>query len=207
MINTIKKHYSITRFRNYSDEILKLNGVNVEHHRDEITSILVVLYSGRERIYHNYEHITYMLDKGKLYFPDLTPSEKLAILFHDSIFIVGSKFNEEKSVGFMIELLNAYDVKLTEVCWASRCIYETANFMSDVKDDSTHAVLDLDLCSLADEYDLFVKQNIKIQHEFKASEKDRKSFLLNFLNKEKIFYKLTNLEQKARSNITSYCLG
>jgi len=211
------KYFELKRFRHYCNSTLILNGVDDKHSRGEITNCLEALYSGKNRHYHTWYHILFMFDKAIEYFPGpnpgdaidsktfLTPSELLAILFHDAIYVPDQKDNEGRSIDLMVSLMAGFGVPLTEFCWASRCIKETANFNSIVRDESTHAVLDLDLCALANPYNDFIIQNRLISKEFpNIPEIKRKKFLYQFLSKKKIFYKLTHLEEKARNNIKKY---
>lgn len=213
----LRKHKQHRRFEKYCDNILSLNGIKDPNSKSEIINLLSALYSGKNRFYHTWAHILFMLDKAIEHFPGtnpkqtietntfLSPSELLAILFHDVIYVPGQIDNEGRSVDLMMAIMAGYGVPITEFCWASRCIKETANFMKTVDDESTHAVLDLDLCALANPYNDFIKQNALISKEYpNVSVEKRKKFFKSFLQKDKIFYRLTHLEEKARHNINKY---
>ena len=194
----------MSHFNDYSKDTLSLNGVENPIHQSDITNCISMLYCSSLRRYHMTGHITSMFRTADKLGLSLSPSEKLAILFHDVIYVTGQHDNEGRSIDFMIALMAGYGVPLTEWCWASRCIRETANFMNYVEDESTHMVLDLDLASLADPFDDFMDTNELIMEEFKANHGDRIKFLSGFLNKDKIFYRLTDLEPLARNNIERY---
>lgn len=201
------------RFLFYADETLKENGIVVPEERRAIGKALAALYNAKNRFYHTVVHVNYMFDTAKVYFAKrkvsktltLSPSEKLAILFHDVVCKAGQSQNEARSIDLMIMMMAGYGVPISEYCWASRIIKETANFMQVVQDESTHAVLDLDLAALAAPWTDFVEQNRLIGLELPGvTSLQRASFLNRFLQKERIFYRLSELEESARNNIMRY---
>lgn len=191
--------------------ILMQNGIVKPELAEEIANALLQLYSGKHRWYHTYAHINDMLYLARKYFPNssggttLEPPELLAILFHDCIYVPKQLYNEDRSVDLMVSMMAGYGVPLTEFDWSSRIIKETANFLGEVKDESTHAVLDLDLASFAQEdWDEFQFQNALISKEIDSKVEQRISFMELFLSKDRIYYKLSHLEDKARENIKKY---
>lgn len=192
-------------FLHNAEETLACNGVDKIEHQEAIANALCALYSTRDRFYHTYVHVNDLYENMYRYFKSLTPSEKLAILFHDAIYVPGQADNEGRSVDLMVMLMAGFGIPITEWCWASRCIRETTHFLNDGHDVSTHAVLDLDLAPLAAPYVDFMKQNELIGKEFpNAKPQDRAAFMGKFLEKSKIYYKLTELEEPARENIQRY---
>lgn len=185
--------------------ILGDNGIVKAEHRSAIAQALLCLYSSRDRFYHTYVHVNEILDDADRYFTHLTPSERLGILFHDVIYVPGQVDNEGRSIDLMVMLMAGYGVPITEYCWASRCIKETANHLQVVHDPSTHAVLDLDLASLGGSYFDFERNNELIRLEYpRVLDSERADFLAKFLQKERIYYRLTELEEPARANIEKY---
>ena len=180
-------------FRARAVSTLSRNGVNTIENCEEITNALLAMYSGRNRYYHTFVHINMLYRFADQHFPDgncrnsLQPPELLAILFHDCVYVPGQVDNEGRSVDVMVAMMAAYGVPLTEYCWASRIIRETANFFESVKDASTHAVLDLDLATFAQPWDQFLGQNMLVEKEFPDVPKNKRAdFMQKFLDKSRI---------------------
>lgn len=131
-------------------------------------------YDESHRYYHNFEHIDMMIksamDQNMLY-NNLT----FAIIFHDIIYNVGSKTNEEDSANLFKELYK-YDSYLE--------IYEAILSTKDhvpVSLLSEH-LIKLDLERLYGDFETFVEDDIKIFKEFQYVDydeylKNRISFL------------------------------
>lgn len=185
--------------------VLNYNGVRKQEHQLAIANSLIALYNAEDRFYHTCVHINRMYEDMGKHFGELAPSEQLAILFHDIIYVPGQIDNEGRSVDLMVMLMAGFGIPLTEWCWASRIIKETANHLQFVHDPSTYAVLDLDLTPLATPFEDFMEQNHLLALELpEVTVQQRVAFLRNFLAKDKIFYRLTSLEQAARQNIIQY---
>lgn len=191
--------------------VLMRNGITRSESAVEIARALLALYSGKRRHYHTYAHINKMFGYADEFFPakgggnKLEAPELLAILFHDCIYVPGQADNEGRSVDLMTAMMAGYGVPLSGFDWASRIVAETANFLGVVEDESTHAVLDLDLAAFADPWELFLKQNTLVEREFpNAKVEDRINFLEAMLNKNKLYYKLCKLQVAAKENIAKY---
>jgi predicted metal-dependent HD superfamily phosphohydrolase len=201
----------VKKFKLRSITTLMLNGIKSIESAEEITNAILEFYSGRNRFYHTFIHINKMFDNSDKYFPNssggstLESPELLAILFHDIIYVPGQIENEQRSIDLMISIMAGYGVPLSGVDWASRIIHETSNHLNNVTDESTYAVLDLDLSALAEPYLDFEKQNKLIDKEFgnNVDSEERKKFFQKLLDKN-IFYKLWNLEKPAKDNISKY---
>jgi predicted metal-dependent HD superfamily phosphohydrolase len=198
-------------FRARAVTTLSRNGVKTVEECEEIANALLAMYSGRKRHYHTFVHINMLYRFADKYFPDnncrnsLEAPELLAILFHDCIYVPGQVDNEGRSIDVMIAIMAGYGVPLTEYCWASRIIRETANFLEYVEDNSTHAVLDLDLVAFAQPWDDFLVQNTLIGKEFPGVPNTKRAdFMQQFLNKNRVYYKLKELEDCASANISKY---
>jgi predicted metal-dependent HD superfamily phosphohydrolase len=183
---------------------------NVDYAKAVAHSILA-MYDGRHRRYHNYLHINTMFKYADEYFPNkggngntLEPSERLAILFHDIVYIPHQQHNEERSVDMMIAFMAGHGTPLTDYSWSSRCIYATGRHLETVEDDSTYAVLDLDLVSLAEEWDAFWLDSLLLEEELGITRNQHENFFRKLLEKPKIYYRLEMLEKKARQNLQCY---
>lgn len=186
-------------------ETLAENGIENAVHQETLAEALLVFYSARDRFYHTYAHINLVFENMKRYTEHLTPSERLAILFHDVVYVPGQEDNEGRSIDLMVMMMAGFGVPITEYCWSSRCIRETASHLGVVHDPSTHAVLDLDIAHFGGTYLDFVKIGELIANEYpKATPQDHANFMEKFLEKDKIYYRLTQLEEPARKNIRQY---
>ena len=206
-----------SKFLQYSINVLTLNGIYNTNSAEELSKSILELYKGKNRYYHNYNHIVDMFDNVVKHFHDdkadliktsLKPSELLAILFHDIIYVPGQKDNEGRSVDLMIAMMAGYGVPLTEFDWSSRIIKETKNYLGHVRDSSTHAVLDLDLISLSCDFKKFIKDNKNVECEFgglnKSNINNRIKFFVSMLSKNDIYYNLKELDSSARHNMYKY---
>lgn len=192
-------------FLRNAEETLAANGIERIEHQEALANSLFALYSARDRFYHTYVHINLIFENTKRYCEHLSPSERLAVLFHDAIYVAGQEDNEGRSVDLMVMMMAGFGVPITEYCWASRCIRETAHHLGHVHDPSTHAVLDLDIAHFGGNYVDFVKIGDLVAKEFpNATPEDHADFIEKFLEKDKIYYRLTQLEEPARENIRQY---
>ena len=167
-------------------------------------------YSEKHRAYHNLNHLKEIFSyfdvyKDKLIHPDIVA---LSIFYHDIIYNIWSKDNEEKSADFMID-------KLSDIVDASS-LKEVYNQIIATKthtatNNDTKWLLDFDLAILGQSADTYSKYTKQIRKEYKTVpsfiyKKGRKKVLLHFLNKPVIFatenfIKLYN--KKAKENLTN----
>lgn len=168
-----------------------------------IATALCQLMSTTERFYHTIVHINdiYRLVGAKQI--QLTEAERLAILFHDAVYVVGKTPESEiQSANLMKAFLSAYPIKHNVLKEAEEIILATARHTENVEDTKVQRVLDLDLSGFASAPHEFTSRNelITLEIGFGNNEK-RAAFLQKFLDKPRIFYQLGDLEQQARSNI------
>jgi predicted metal-dependent HD superfamily phosphohydrolase len=159
-----------------------------------------------------------ILDEGAGDTYDLTPSEQLAIWFHDSVYVpgAGEGENEHNSVLFMNAMMQPFIKDKDILARAGELIGETAYHMTNMEeaqgDDIAWAViLDLDLCTFSFEYEDFSQisdlvgkeyDGIYTEEEYKAG---RKKFLESMLAKGFIYrtpFFRQRFEEKAKENLT-----
>jgi predicted metal-dependent HD superfamily phosphohydrolase len=151
---------------------------------------------------------------------DLTPAERLAIWFHDSVYVpgAGEGENEYNSVIFMNAMMQPFIKDKDILARAGELIGETAYHLSNKEevaegeDDISWAVImDLDLHNFGLEYEVFEKasacvgreyEGIYTEEEYKAG---RKKFFESLLAKEFIYrtsFFRQRFAEKARENLT-----
>jgi len=177
-------------------------------------------YLEPHRYYHTFEHITNMLRNVSLFKQELSDKElfllKLAVLYHDVIFVIGNPNNEEESAqlflshaaqGLIVDekfKLNQADVDLV-----ARMIRDTQKHFPSF--DLSKYLIDLDLWTLAGDEEFHVNGK-KINQEFQSINPDdykkgRIAWLQGMLDRDTIFYteyciKL-GFNAKAKANLSS----
>lgn len=181
------------------------------HIRDKnyLCGILDAYYGEPWRTYHNLDHIKRMLLD---YFEWIEATDghfshemQLAILFHDIIYDVTRKDNEERSAALYERV-------------ADRCFYRIAH--DEVKEyimatkhttketsQNNQYIADLDLLGLSDSYESFANNSINIEKEFLQAYTPeeflmgRISFLSHMLIRPNIYYLFKNRISIAKANI------
>ena len=142
----------------------------------------------------------------------VTDELKFALLYHDVVYDPRAKDNEEKSAGLAIlELSDVYrkdDVGLNKIV---ELILITKHSGETTVDPESQCMLDIDLSILGsptEKYKLYA-ENIRREYSFVSHgdyARGRITFLSGLLQRPKIYYKLTHLEQRARKNINNEIL-
>lgn len=157
-------------------------------------------YSQSHRKYHNWNHITSILNRVKSTGIVLSVPQYLAILYHDCVYEIGKIDNEERSAQFLLD-----NVKMSEAEVAAKMILASAYHTYDQDiDDETQLFLDLDLHELST--DAYLDNTKAIRKEYKSYSPDkwvdsRIIFLSAMLSRNKIFYTEFFDEQRARFNM------
>ncbi len=165
-------------------------------------------YTDTDRHYHNFTHISHMLEGLRKYFPKYDGVLlRHAILYHDVIYIPGSPDNEKASAEVAISELKdkLTDFALNEIY---RLIMLTKNHVTYMEVDGPGRVMiDLDLAGLAGSN--YQQNSIDIRKEFwQATDGQwragRVSWLESFLSRDQIYftnYGKNNWEEPARFNM------
>lgn len=115
--------------------------------------------------------------------------QQLAIWFHDAIYDIGAKDNEERSAMFMRALMP----KEVNTDLACEAIISTAGFMSEGISPQMQLVMDIDVCSFAWPWEHFKAAQMALSEEFlpvygqEKTEEGRRKFLTEFVGKGFIF--------------------
>lgn len=182
-----------------------------------ISNIIKPIYQSNNVFFHDYSHIEYGLEMmNKL--PSnikVNDNQLIAWLFHDIVYDVSSKTNEEDSAKFFLSFYNdnttlfeKFDLDLNHV---SNIILDTKNHTSFHSDQSP-LILDIDMSCLSGDYEVFKKGRENVLKEY-SMVYDEKSLLegtlsfLNYFKDNKIFitdYFIENHELNAHENISLY---
>lgn len=196
-----------SKFYNYCASIL--GSLFVHHYAiDNVVQYLLTKYTEIHRHYHTIMHINYLFDAARLRDIQLTPTEAVAIIYHDVVYIPGADDNETNSSIVLSQLQNLTGMrsKIQEAC---QIIIETSCYMKHLDNPKSKLVLDLDLIAFAEpNYDMFYSQNKAVEAEFpNIPISKRIEFLKSILAKPKIYYEMTDQEEIARRNIIKYING
>jgi predicted metal-dependent HD superfamily phosphohydrolase len=171
-------------------------------------------YNQDKRYYHNYLHISEMINWCNTTFKDIIkPDQKIAIYFHDVIYDPASNINEENSVHLMKYFFNIEGNQIPQdiIEKASLIILDTKDHSKPSIEESK-LVLDLDLERLSRSYYEFLYFSELISYEYNFISKDvfnknRKKFFEKMILQERIFhtpYGIQHWEQNVRNNINDF---
>jgi predicted metal-dependent HD superfamily phosphohydrolase len=171
-------------------------------------------YSGWNRHYHNLSHIYNLLRLADEFKNDINENElfQLSVWFHDFIYDINKKDNEEQSAEWANKLLSPF-LKNEQIKYIETLILSTKKHVPIDKSNLDNLLfLDLDLSILASDsasYNLYaeaVRDEYKSLFSFLVYNAGRTNVLNNFLKREKIYFSeffQKNYESKARDNIKS----
>jgi predicted metal-dependent HD superfamily phosphohydrolase len=168
-----------------------------------IVTAMGQLMSTTDRFYHTLVHINDIFRVVGAKKINLTDAERLAIYFHDAIYVVGQTPESEiQSANLMKSLLSAYPVNRNVIKDAEEMILATAKHLEDVPDNRVHRVLDLDIAGLGTQPHEYASRSELIGLEIgTANNAKRVEFLKRFLAKSKLYYIFGELEIEARTNM------
>jgi predicted metal-dependent HD superfamily phosphohydrolase len=169
------------------------------------------------RAYHDERHVLELLELAAKHTPDLTETERLAIMFHDAVYVPGAPkgMNETLSALLMratiAGLVRAGTIPAPPqqmVDEAAKIIEETTHI--DPPSSSAARVCDLDLWRLAAPWEEFQQHSADIDREFRhlyppgdACKLARKQFYHSMLARDHVFhtpYFRERFEPIARAN-------
>lgn len=172
---------------------------------------LIEHYDGKGRFYHTSNHIYYMLNKFDLLKSDCLDEVSLlfSIWYHDLIYHSKAKDNEERSAEIAVEKLTNFGLKSLTIQQVNSLILTTKKHYPIVDIPDSKILLDLDLSILGvppEDYQTY-KDNIRKEYAWVPGflyKKNRKKILLNFLERERLYFTETMFEKyehQARENI------
>lgn len=173
---------------------------------DSWGNLLLDLYGAPGRHYHARRHLDDVLslfDRHRARFTDPVTAE-VALWFHDAIYAVPSRRNEEASAELCAAFLTS--IGADALRRAPLMIVATKHDGAPARDQDTALVLDIDLAGFAGPWEKFSANNDRIRQEFAIYDDasfraGRAAFLKSLLGRGPLFRVLTHLEQSARDNI------
>lgn len=200
--NDTKKNRWLSLFSN--PELLEK--VEKEYHA------LFDMYSQGHRVYHNFNHITACIKhldavRDKLESP---LAVELAIWFHDCIYNIFSRQNEEKSARYAVERLTALQEEENIIVRVNGLIMTTIHPAAPESHDERY-MADIDIAVLGSSPEKYKAYEKAIRYEYKwipgfVYQKQRSLLLQSFLKQERIYmtdYFFDTFEATARENITA----
>lgn len=164
------------------------------------------LMSRDDLYYHNYIHPLAMFDFARKNGIELSLSDRLAVWFHDVVYIQGAKDNESRSSDVFSALIPEINQPARrEIIYT---IDETACFLDETKflNGSNLKILDLDLHSFALPYENFKHCAQLVQKELGTTPQQSIAFYDLLLKRAPIFrtQEFSRFEQTALDNIQRY---
>lgn len=136
-----------------------------------VRELLVERFGDSHLAYHNFRHITAMLD-GLAYFPDLSERDRrilrYGIWFHDVIYDVRAGDNERRSADLALTLL---DWPADELADLETCIMATKGHATD--QPLAQILVDLDLAILASDRPAYRDYALAIRDEYRVYPDDQ----------------------------------
>jgi predicted metal-dependent HD superfamily phosphohydrolase len=176
---------------------------------------IVYHYTSPYRYYHNLHHIYHLLEQAEAFQDEINELDtmKFSIWYHDIIYDVCQKDNEEKSAQLALKRMLQLGINIELIKKSKQQILASkGHFLTESdKDNDTKFFLDFDLSILGsspEEYEQYTRQ---IRNEYRIFpdsryNNGRKTVLKYFLDSERIFktdYYFTHYEKRARLNLQS----
>ncbi len=173
---------------------------------------VVKAYAAAYRKYHNWDHIEQVLrwvEMRERTYPDNRVNYaalKLAVLYHDVVYVIGAKDNEERSAEYAAHDLRAMHVPEKHIAQVVMDIMDTRH----MEHPATHEgklIVDADLCSLAGSLDGVRHNTLSLVEESGMPKaqfaKGNIAFLTALMGRESIFRSphTEREELAARNNI------
>lgn len=173
-------------------------------------------YSTSSRPYHNLKHLEFMLKLALQYRDQIKDPDSLmfAIFYHDFIYEVGNKNNEQKSADMASERLAQLGLSDEKIKRVSQQVVATRHHQTN-GDSDTRFLLDSDLAVLGAEAKAYQEYARNIQKEYSRYtgflyRRGRQKVLQYFLDRERIFHTddfHRKYEQQARHNLQQEILS
>ena len=152
---------------------------------------LIQRYNEPHRFYHNLNHITEMFLTASINKFALDCKQTIAVLYHDAVYNIGSKTNEEDSVKVFLEDLSD-NFLYSSRNQISRMIMSTKTH-EWTDDICANEIVDLDLSGLGSPWEKYMQDSNNVIKEYlhiytpEELKKGRTEFLKKFLSRQTIF--------------------
>ena len=162
-------------------------------------------HSNKNRYYHTLSHLENIYTELNIF--QLSHIVEFAIFYHDIIYNIQKKDNEEKSAILAVKRLTELGLSDTSINKIYQLILETKNHQSTSLENSLF--LDADLSILGSKVEIYKKyiENIRKEYDIysdKEYKSGRKKIIKEFLTKNRIYisnYFYTLYEEQARKNL------
>jgi predicted metal-dependent HD superfamily phosphohydrolase len=207
-------------FYNLVESISPAKGGRLVHGWFEV---LLGLYAEPHRKYHTIHHITSLLKRinalepfsyGDSYRPGLDrfKETELAIWFHDAIYKIGAKDNEEESGRLCRSFLYSIGAENIDGGGFGKRVIEaigaTKHDGKPLYGNAARLMVDLDLAHFADHWNQFEATNKLVRKEYKDVPEDTYRWgrigILSKMLTRPIYHILKNLEEPARRNLSQH---
>lgn len=172
---------------------------------------IVSAYQSAERYYHDLNHISDMLNLWKQYQSHLQYPEILAlcIWFHDMVYQVNRKDNEQQSAERALHYLEQSSLSSTALSNVYQSILATQHHQLSFDYQDLAYLLDFDLAVLGRDWDSYVEYTEQIRKEYSIYPDEmyrpgRRKVLERFLARENLYFTAfaqAEWESQARSNL------
>ena len=161
-------------------------------------------YTEPHRRFHTIRHVADMLWNGRTL--DLSDEQVLAIWYHDAIYDVPAAGNERRSAALAVRELTAHGWPAERVKIVERIVLDTERHLPTIPESAP--VIDLDLATLAGDWDDFQRNARAIRAEYALYDDDeffagQREVFEEFLGRERIYHTAfgARLEASARRNL------
>ncbi len=184
-------------------------------HKKEIISFcwkeIEQKYSSEKRHYHNLSHIAELLQFFSEYEEKIIEKDVVlyAIFYHDAIYNVKKKNNEEKSAKLARQRMSQLNIHPGTIQLVYDFIIATKSHETDYNNQDLDYFLDFDMAILGKNWDDYLSYTKQIRKEYSIYpnilfRKGRKEALKSFLQIERIYKTdafFNKFEERARKNI------
>lgn len=132
----------------------------------EVFELLYTAYTGSNRYYHNIGHIQNILKYSHEYNPEEPLSFYIAIWFHDYVYDVHSKDNEERSSEEMLNLLRNTNIPEISIKLSQEYILSTIKHFPRIQNGDCEFFLDCDLAILGSDKDIYLQFQENVRKEY-----------------------------------------
>ncbi len=152
-------------------------------------------YTNSNRMYHNFSHIHIMLKICEQYQSEIENYRvvRLAVWYHDIIYLATRKDNEAKSAEYALETLADSNLSRAELEQIKQLIISTKSHDILIDNFDNRLLLDADLGVLAASREAYTRYTQAIREEYKIYpdflyKKGRKKVLQHFLERTQIYF-------------------
>lgn len=182
-----------------------------EHLINNLWNSVTIRYAENHRAYHNFSHLEELFIYFDTYIDKLKNPDVVAfsIFYHDVVYNIWKKDNEEKSAAFAMQELENLNFPLTFLADIKAQIIATKTHHTIA--DDTKWLIDFDIAILGQSEEIYSNYTKKIRAEYKLIpnilyKKGRKKVLQHFIDKPFIYATDTfkeSFEKQAKLNLSN----